>query len=332
MDTPLPRGSRTIATAIGAEWSRTVLDPTVRSRIARVGDLVELASAPEERLAEASVLVTGWGAPRLDVTVLDRVPRLELVLHAAGSVHHLVTPDLWARGIRVVTAAEANARAVVDFTVSHIHLALKNALRLGMASARTRRVAERQGVRGLDGAVVGLVGMGRIGRLVATALRPLDLRVVAYDPYADPAECRAAGIELATLERLLEVSDVVSLHAPLTDGTRGMLRGDDLARLAPSATLINTARGGLIDHDDLARILRARPDLFAVLDVTEPEPLPVGHPLLQLDNVFLTPHIAGSLGTEEARLGHAVVDDLERWVCGLPLEHETREEHLVLSA
>ncbi len=111
-----------------------------------------------------------------------------------------------------------------------------------------------------------------------------------------------------------------------------MLGAAELGLLAPSATLLNTARGGLIDHDALARTLADRPDLFAVLDVTDPEPLPTGHPLLTLGNVFLTPHVAGSLGTEEARLGHAAADEVDRWAAGEPPRHEVRPEQLPFTA
>ena len=332
--TPPPPGGtrRTIATAVGGPWSASVLDATVRDRLAAHGDVVDLATAGDDALAGAQVLVTGWGAPVLDPALLDRLPRLGLVAHAAGTLRGLVTPEVWARGVRVTSAAHANARAVADFTVSMVHLAVKNVLPLGLAAARTHEVAARDGIRGLDGSVVGLVGFGLIARLVAEALRPLDVRVLVHDPYVDPAEAGRAGAELVGLHKLLAASDVVSVHAPLTDGTRGMLGAAEIDLLAPSATLINTARGGLLDHDVLARALADRDDLFAVLDVTEPEPLPAGHPLLGLDNVFLTPHVAGSLGTEEARLGHAAADEVDRWAAGEPLRHEVLPERLPFTA
>ncbi|MEL7977519.1 hydroxyacid dehydrogenase [Isoptericola sp. F-RaC21] len=327
-----PATPTTILTAVDDAWAGSVLDATVRDRLASHGAVADLASADDAALAAARVLVTGWGAPELDAALLDRMPRLELVAHAAGSVRAMVTPAVWDRGIRVTSAAHANARAVADFTVSMVHLAVKNVLRLGLTAAREHAVPGRDGIRGLDGSTIGLVGFGLIARLVAEGLRPLDVRVLVHDPYYDADEARRAGVELVDLPRLLAASDVVSVHAPLTDGTRGMLGADELALLAPSATLINTARGGLVDHDALARTLAGRPDLFAVLDVTEPEPLPAGHPLLGLGNVFLTPHVAGSLGTEVARLSHAAVDEIDRWAAGEPLLHEVRREQLPFTA
>ena len=332
MPTPTPAPPAPILTAVGGEWAGSVLDAAVRDRLSVHGPVVDLASADDDALAAARVLVTGWGAPELDAALLDRLPRLELVAHAAGSVWGMVTPDVWARGVRVTSAAHANARAVADFTVSMVHLAVKNVLRLGLTAAREHAMPGRDGIRGLDGAVVGLVGFGLIARLVAEALRPLDVRLLVHDPYYDADDARRAGVELVGLPDLLAGSDVVSVHAPLTDGTRGMLGAAELGLLAPSATLLNTARGGLIDHGALARTLADRPDLFAVLDVTDPEPLPTGHPLLTLGNVFLTPHVAGSLGTEEARLGHAAADEVDRWAAGEPPRHEVRPEQLPFTA
>jgi len=332
MPTPPATPRTTILTAVGEAWATSVLDAAVRERLSAFGTVVDLATADDDTLATARVLVTGWGAPALDAALLDRLLRLELVAHAAGSVHWLVTPEVWARGIRVTSAAHANARAVADFTVSMVHLAVKNALRLGLTAAREQAVPGRDGIRGLDGSTIGLVGFGLIARLVAEALRSLDVRLLAHDPYCDAAEAARTGVELVGLPELLAASDVVSVHAPLTDTTRGMLGAEELGLLAPSATLVNTARGGLIDHGALARTLAARPDLFAVLDVTDAEPLPAGHPLLRLRNVFVTSHVAGSLGTEEARLGHSAADEVGRWVAGEPLRHETRPEQLPFTA
>ena len=332
MPTPTPAPPTPILTAVGEEWASSVLDAAVRDRLSAHGPVVGLASADDDALAAARVLVTGWGTPALDAALLDRLPRLELVAHAAGSVWGMVTPEVWARGVRVTSAAHANARAVADFTVSVVHLAVKNVLRLGLTAAREHAMPGRDGIRGLDGAVVGLVGFGLIARLVAEALRPLDVRLLVHDPYYDADDARRAGVELVGLPDLLTSCDVVSVHAPLTDGTRGMLGAAELGLLAPSATLLNTARGGLVDHDALARTLADRPDLFAVLDVTDPEPLPDGHPLLTLGNAFLTPHVAGSLGTEEARLGHAAADEVDRWAAGEPPRHEVRPEQLPFTA
>src|SRR5262249_54884850 len=148
----------------------------------------------------------------------------------------------------------------------------------------------------------GVIGASRIGRRVIELLRPFDLDVYLFDPYVDAALAESLGVHLVDLDVLLRTCDVVSVHAPQTPQTLDLIGADQLALMRDGATLINTARGGLVDPDALAKeLLRGR--LCAVLDVTDPEPLPSDSALYELPNVFVTPHIAGSHGNELARLG-----------------------------
>lgn len=294
-----------------------------QAELERLGSLVELDEpawcegfddlAPE-RLAEVEVLITSWGCPAITVEILDRVPRLRAVLHSAGSVRDLVAPQAYERGITVVSGADANAIPVAEFTLAAIVLAGKRAIPLAAAN-RTAPMpwgaVTAAEVSNL-GRTLGLVGFSRIGRrtleLVREVLEPA--RVLVADPYADADAVAAAGGELVPLEQLLRAGEIVSLHAPLTEATRGMIGAAELALLPDGATLINTARGGLVDHDALlAECTSGRLD--AILDVTEPEPLPAGHPLLALPNVMITPHLAGSLGSETQRLARHTLDALE---------------------
>lgn len=316
-----------VGVCIGRPWSRTVLTDETRNLIRRRARLVEFDPDLGPR-QDVRVLVTGWDAPALTGEVLDRLPSLELVLHAAGSVRGIVTDAVWTRGVRVSTAAAANAVAVADFTCAQVHLSLKNAWRLALDARTTRAPVARTGVRGVDGATVGLVGLGHIGRLVARRLVASGLRVLAYDPFAGEHQ----GVELADLDTVIAGSDVLSLHAPHNATTHHMISAGRLALMPEGGTLLNTARGGLVDHDALVEFLTARDDAFAVLDVTEPEELPSGHPLFTLPNALITPHIAGSLGTEQARLGELAAGELFRFLDGLPLEHEISEDGLAFSA
>ncbi|MFG3438118.1 hydroxyacid dehydrogenase [Nonomuraea sp. NPDC047897] len=316
-----------VGICIGRPWARTVLTDRTRELIRRRAELVEFDPDPGPR-RDVRVLVTGWGAPALTGEVLDRLPSLELVLHAAGSVRGIVTDEVWARGVRVSTAVAANAVSVADFTCAQVHLSLKNTWRLALDARATRAPVARRGVRGVDGATLGLVGLGHIGRLVARRLAASDLRVLAYDPFAG----EHPGVELGDLDSVIARSDVLSLHAPHNDTTHHMISAGRLALMPQGGTLINTARGGLVDHDALVEFLTARDDVFAVLDVTEPEELPSGHPLFTLPNALITPHIAGSLGTDEARLGELAAGELFRFLDGLPLRHEVGEDSLARSA
>ncbi|HEY3555977.1 hydroxyacid dehydrogenase [Kribbella sp. NPDC051137] len=288
--------------------------PDVRRRLERLVDLDGPVDRFDlDRLAEVEVLITGWGCPAVDRQVLEAAPKLRAVLHAAGSVKGHLSREVWERGIAVSTAADANAVPVAEFTLGAILLAGKGAFDL---RERYRREGTFElgyihpGV-GNHGRTVGLIGASRIGRQVLDLLRPFGLRVQVYDPYA-------VDVPSVDLETLLSTSDIVSVHAPLTAETQQLLGSAQLALLRDGTTLINTARGPIVDTEALIRELRSG-RISAILDVTEPEPLPADSPLLTLPNAFVTPHIAGSHGNELARLGGCVTAELERLLAGEPL-------------
>ncbi|WP_433440985.1 hydroxyacid dehydrogenase [Nonomuraea sp. CA-141351] len=279
---------------------------------------------PRLPLADTEILLTGWGCPPLDEALLDATPRLRAVLHAAGSVKSLVTPACWERGLLISSAAAANAVPVAEYTVGTILLAGKGVFALNERYRRERAftLAKIEEGIGNNGRRVGVVGASRIGRKVLELLAPYDLDLCLYDPYT-----RVPGVPQASLEELLRRSDIVSLHAPATPETRHMIDRARLALMPDGAVLINTARGSLVDTDALVTELRSG-RLSAILDVTEPEPLPSDSPLFDLPNAFLTPHIAGSHGNELARMGAVVVDELERLTAGLPLAHRVNHDDL----
>ncbi|NNH08976.1 hydroxyacid dehydrogenase [Cellulomonas fimi] len=281
----------------------------------------ELDSAPaRRRIAEAEVLLTSWGAPTLTPERVAAAPRLRAVLHCAGSVRGLVSDAVWERDLLVTSAADANARPVAEFTLAAIIFAGKRAPFLA-ATARTRRDDWSFGELGdlsNRGRTVGIVGFSRIGRRVVELLRVLETAaVLVADPVADPADIAAAGAEHVSLDELLRRSDVVSLHAPALPATHHLLGAAQLALLRDGATLVNTARGSLVDTAALETECAAG-RLDAVLDVTDPEPLPPTSVLHDLPNVMLTPHVAGSLGSETQRMSDQALDELERYVHGLP--------------
>jgi phosphoglycerate dehydrogenase-like enzyme len=272
-------------------------------------------------LGEADVLLTGWLCPPIDAAVLDRAPRLRLVAHGAGTVKEHLTPEVWDRGVRVSSAAAANAVPVAEFCLATILFANKHVF---TATERYRRRREEMLLPASAGnrdKVIGVVGASRVGRHLITLLQPFDLDVIVYDPFLDAADAAALGAELVTLDELLQRSHVVSLNVPAVPSTENMIGADQLARMRDGATLINTARGSVVDHDALTAELEAR-RLYAVLDVTTPEPLPADSPLFDMPNVVLTPHIAGAAGTEIPRLAELAVDEIERWSRTGELDHE----------
>ncbi|MFJ9054980.1 hydroxyacid dehydrogenase [Streptomyces sp. NPDC102409] len=290
--------------------------------------------AVADALDRAEVLFTGWGCPPLTAEVLERLPRLRTVVHAAGSVKHHITDACWERNLTVASAAGANALPVAEYTVAAILFAGKRVLaarrEYGHRRARTNAL-DVIGTGGNYGRTVGVVGASRIGRRVIELLRPFDLRVLLYDPYVDEAGATALGARSVPLDELARSSDVVTIHAPALPETRDLFDRRRLALMPDGATLINTARGSLVDTAALTdELVSGRLD--AVLDVTEPEVLPARSPLYDLPNVLLTPHIAGSLGNELARVTHAALDELERYGHRLPYADPVRGETLTHTA
>ncbi len=275
-------------------------------------------------LAEAQALsAIGLGA-QLAVTqqTLDAAPRLEVVFMPGAGVDSVDVAACTARGIAVVNAAGVNYASVAEHVVG-LMLSLARWIALtDRAAHREQRTVPTRELGGLPGIVrgktLGLVGFGFIGREVARmASTAFGMRVLAYDPWANATEAERLGVELVEdLHEVLGVSDVVSLHIPLTDDTRHLVGAAELALMKPTAVLLNTSRGGIVDTDALVRALQDRVVAGAGLDVTEPEPLPAGHPLFTLDNVILTPHSAGSAPEMTAKAGHVSAQDAVRALRG----------------
>ncbi|MHB1008187.1 MAG: hydroxyacid dehydrogenase [Propionibacteriaceae bacterium] len=321
----------TVAFAMRSDGLLAELLPA--SVLAKLENTAELLSrhvlteftSPEARsvLRRADVLITGWGCPVIDAAVLEDAPRLRLVAHAAGSVKGHLSRAVWERGIQVTTAAQANAGPVADYTLAFILLAGKRAF----AAARQLAVAQGDFDKsslptdvGNYGTTVGIIGASRVGRLVLERLRPFRFEVLLASPELTSEQAAELGAALVPLDELMSRSTVVSLHAPVLDETRGMIGRAQLAAMPNGATFINTARGALVDHDAL-RDETASGRISAVLDVTDPEPLPTGDPLFGLPNVILTPHIAGSMGNELSEMGEYAVREVQRFAAGEPLAY-----------
>ncbi|ONK10524.1 hydroxyacid dehydrogenase [Streptomyces sp. MP131-18] len=285
------------------------------------------------RLPDVEILITGWGCPLITPSVLDTLPRLRAILHTGGTVKKLLTPEVWERGIAVSTAAAANALPVAEYTLGMILLLGKDvfAAREDFRTSRTFAPQAPGADIGNAGRRVGIIGASRTGRRVIELLRPFDFDVLLHDPYVGAAEAEALGVRAASLEELLAASSLVSVHAPATAETHHLLDAARLALLPDGAALINTARGSLVDTDALVKEL-VTGRIRAVLDVTEPEPLPADSALYRLPNVFLTPHIAGSMGNELRRLGLTAVREVERLLAGRPLAHRVEHAQLARTA
>jgi len=314
-----------------------VLTPAARAELEALVDLVgpgavDLDGLDDGALEEIEIVVGGWGCSVLDAALLARMPKLRLLAYAAGTVKMTVTPATWEHGIAVSSAAAANAVPVAEFTVAAIVMIAKDVFRI---RDRHRELRGREPVAGVGpagdvgtrGLRIGVIGASTIGRLVIERLQTLDVEIAVSDPFLDADGARALRVQPMEVDDLCAWADIVTVHAPELPSTRHLVNAERMARMRDGAWVVNTARGSLVDTEALTReCVSGR--LCAFLDTPDPEPLPADSPLYDLANVVLTPHIAGSLGNEIARMGDLAIAEVRRFLAGEPLHHEVRAEDL----
>jgi len=225
---------------------------------------------------------------------IEAAESLNVIAVLRGGTENVDVDFATRRRISVLNTPGRNARAVAECTLGMILAEIRNIARAHgcLKNGQWRRsFSNSDAIPELCEKTVGLVGYGAVGRLVAGYLRVLGSRIIACDPYCsgDPAPA-----ELVDLETLMRESDVVSIHARLTGETHHLIGRRELAWMKPGAILVNTARSGLVDEEALVQTLSERRIMGAALDVFDTEPLPPDHPLVRLDNVTITPHLAGS--------------------------------------
>jgi phosphoglycerate dehydrogenase-like enzyme len=268
-------------------------------------------------LPSADACITSWEVARLDADVLSAAPNLRAMAHMGGSVRRFVSDALWERGIHVTSAAPALARHVAETTLGLMIVGMKRIWPLGRhVRAGGWRDTPYWPSRELYGKVVGIVGAGNVGRYVIELLQPFNAQILLYDPFVSEEEAENLGVTLCELDELVRQADVISLHAPAKPDTVHLLNADRLGAMKDDALLINTARGTLIDEEALVKEL-SKGRLFAFLDVTDPEPPALESPLRRLDNVVVTPHIAGCI-EDCTRMGEMAVEELRRFFAGEP--------------
>jgi phosphoglycerate dehydrogenase-like enzyme len=259
---------------------------------------------------DVRVIITGWPTPRLSNRILATLPNVRLIAHSGGTVKSLLPPEGLGDAIAVSSCTRQNAIPVAEFTLATILLSNKRILDLARTYGEIRQgrdaVLGRFGELGNYRRVVGLVGASTIGRLVAELLRPFDLTVLVADPYLGAEDAAEMGVEKVSLDELFERSDCISLHAPLLPETHNLVDARRINSMKTGATLINTARGALVDQAALIAALQSG-HIQAVVDTTWPEVPDGDSPLWSLPNLLLTPHIAGSGSTELHRHGNGVI-------------------------
>lgn len=305
-----------------------------RDRIAEITDLyphvINGGNFDEhaDALADVEVIFATWGLPRFADHHFSRLPKLKAVFYAAGNVRSFADP-LVENDIILVGAWDINAIPVAEMCLSQILLSLRGYFRAARQYRDVKTHAAKSFSRsGVFGETVGLIGLGKIGTRLRELLSSFPIKVIAHDPFLTDERAKALDVEVVSLVDLFERSLVVSNHTPDLESTRGVLTASHFEIMRDGATFINSGRGAQVVEQDLVRVLSARPDLTALLDVTLPEPPPAGSALWSLENVVISPHIGGTVGDEVVRLADCMIEEFERWEAGGQLRYRITPEVL----
>ena len=295
--------------------------PVVERLVAGQVDLVPWI-AVEEAGADRIEAILTYGHPTVNGSLLDRLPGVRVVSNFGVGVDHIDVPAATARKIPV-----GNTPGILDGATADLAFAL-------LLAAGRRLVEGDRYARGPDflrydpsfmlgrevhGSTLGIVGLGRIGEQVARRARGFDMTVLYCNRNRKPEAEAALGVQYAALDALLAESDYVVLTVPLTSETRGLIGRDQLAKMKPTASLINAARGAVLDLEALTEALANRRIHAAALDVTDPEPLPRDHPILQLPNVIIAPHLGSATDQTRFRMAEMAVQNLMAGLAGQTL-------------
>ena len=293
----------------------------------------DLVESPE-KFKDVEYIFSTWSMPGGGEDKDDFArffPNAKALFYAAGSVKYFAKHYL-DKNIKIFSAFAANAVPVAEFTLAQILLANKGyfgALRSFKGEGDYKTSGDYSRARkGNYSTNVGIVGAGMIGKMVIELLKPFKVNILVYDAFLSEEKIKELGGKKVTLEELFKESDVVSNHLANVPATVGIFKGEHFMMMKENATFINTGRGAQVDEQGLIDALKARRDISAVLDVTIQEPPCADSDFYKLDNVFLTPHIAGSQGNEVRRMSEIVIDQFEALLKGNPTKYEITEEML----
>jgi (S)-sulfolactate dehydrogenase len=274
--------------------------------------LVDDAPGLLQKAAQADALVVR-NRTQVRGPLLDALGRCRVVARLGVGLDNIDVAACEARGMVVIPATGANALSVAEYVIASAMLLLRGsyASSAAVAAGQWPRAALSRG-REVAGKTLGLVGYGHIGQLTARLAQAMGMQVIAYDPVmtGEGVSHGPPGVKHVDLDALVGAADVISLHVPLVDSTRGLFGAQRLARMRPGAVLINTARGGIVDEAALAAALRSGQLGGAAIDVFEAEPQPAAPHWQACPNLVLTPHIAGVTAESNERVSHLIADQL----------------------
>jgi D-3-phosphoglycerate dehydrogenase / 2-oxoglutarate reductase len=274
------------------------VDNVVKVRVGEIAKVIELSSGDlteyQGRLADV-VGIVARGLSVIDVKLMDSLPGLQVIARSGVGVDRVDVAGATDRGIAVVVTPNSGSRPVAEGTIA---LVLNLVKRLGplndLVKSGQWTERERNLPGDVDGATLGVIGFGRIGRRVSEIARVLGMDIVVHDPFMDFSATEGLDVEVVRIDDLIGRSDVITIHAPLTDHTQGMIGTEFLGGIKPGLVLVNSARGGLLDLDAAYAALCRDDGLSGLgLDVYDPEPPDVSHPLFSHPNVVFTPHVLG---------------------------------------
>jgi len=280
-----------------------------------------------EGTAEPVEGIYTYGHPQLNGEMLDGLSGVRVISNYGVGVDHIHLADAAARGIPVGNTPDILNGATADMALTLL-LATGRRLIEGDRYARSAEFTRYDPGyllgREIHGQTLGIVGMGRIGEQVARRARGFEMKIIYHNRNRKPAAEAELGAEYVSLEQLLAKADYVVLCVPLTEQTQGLIGADELHRMKSTAVLINVSRGPVVDTAALTIALVDRGIYAAGLDVTDPEPLPRDHPLLQLDNVVIAPHLGSATEQTRGLMASMSVDNLLRGLTGQPLINEVK--------
>jgi phosphoglycerate dehydrogenase-like enzyme len=285
----------------------------------------------KELIKEADIAITSWGTPSLDKDILDTAPNLKLIIHAAGSVKPIMSDQIFPRGIRVVSCANAIGIGVAETALGLTIISVKNVKELDTDIHNGEWAKNKMKTKEMYGINIGVVGAGWVGRHFIKLLKNFHVNILLYDPFVSEEQAKELGVKKVELDELMRSSEVVSLHAPSLPATNKMINRSNLKLMKDGATLINTARGSLIDEEALYEECKTG-RIKACLDVTDPEPPAVDHPFRTVPNIIMTPHIAGAVTNGRFRIGLYTVQAIESFINREPILGEVKEEQLATIA
>ena len=248
-------------------------------------------------------------ATKMDAEAIAAAPDLKIIARAGVGLDNVDVPAATAAGVLVVNAPTSNIVSAAELAVSLLLAVARNVVPANLALKNGQWKRSQFGGVELQGKTVGIIGMGKIGMLVAQRLAGFDMKFVAYDPYVTTAPSGGPEIKMVSLDELLAASDFVTIHIPKTPETAGLIDSAALAKMKPTAFVINAARGGVLDEDALFDALKSGTIAGAGLDVYATEPC-TDSPLFALDNVVATPHLGASTEEAQEKAGVAVAESV----------------------